>query len=80
MIALGSYSGEADYPHYGDLEAHRNWMSITLNRNIRNWYEEIEEESWWRIDYPPIATYLSYIFGKTCQSIEPDAMRIQRGY
>jgi alpha-1,3-glucosyltransferase len=80
MIGLGSYSGEADHPHYGDFEAHRNWMSITLNRNMRNWYEEIGEEPWWRIDYPPVAAYLSYIFGKIYQSIEPDAMRIQRGY
>ena len=32
MVGLGSYSGEHDYPLYGDFEAHRNWMSITVNR------------------------------------------------
>ena len=39
LLALGSYSGEKDYPNFGDFEAHRNWMSITVNRPIHSWYE-----------------------------------------
>jgi hypothetical protein len=40
LVGLGSYSGKGDYPQLGDFEAHRNWMSITLNRDIAFWYEE----------------------------------------
>ncbi len=63
LVGLGSYSGKGDYPNLGDFEAHRNWMSITVNRPISSWYEEGESEPWWRIDYPPVAAYLSYLFG-----------------
>ena len=34
LIGLGSYSGKNDWPNLGDFEAHRNWMSITVNRPI----------------------------------------------
>lgn len=80
IVALGSYSGEKEGPYYGDFQAHRNWMSITVNRPITMWYDEHEEQPWWRIDYPPIAAYLSYIFGRLYQTIEGEAMQIQKGY
>lgn len=55
-------------------------MSVTLNRSITSWYEENDEQPWWRIDYPPIAAYISYLFGKTYKTIESESMLIQRGY
>ena len=69
VVGLGSYSGQNDYPNLGDFEAHRNWMSITVNRGITSWYEEYEDQPWWRIDYPPVAAYLSYLFGRLYQAI-----------
>ena len=41
-IGFGGYSGKEDWPNLGDFEAHRNWMSITLNKSIKNWYVEDE--------------------------------------
>lgn len=55
-------------------------MSITLNRDITTWYEETDEKPWWRIDYPPVAAYLSLLFGKIYQTIEPSSMKQQFGY
>jgi alpha-1,3-glucosyltransferase len=55
-------------------------MTITVNRPISAWYEESDSQPWWRIDYPPVAAYLSYIFGTIYRRIEPAAMDIQRGY
>jgi alpha-1,3-glucosyltransferase len=66
---LGSYSGKNDWPNLGDFEAHRNWMSITINKSIQDWYYEVGTSIWWRIDYPPIAAYLSYVFGIICMQI-----------
>jgi hypothetical protein len=44
-------------------------MSITINKSIQDWYYEVGTNIWWRIDYPPIAAYLSYIFGIICMKI-----------
>lgn len=35
LVGLGPYSGMGDWPNLGDFEAHRNWMSITVNKPIR---------------------------------------------
>jgi alpha-1,3-glucosyltransferase len=79
-VGLGPYSGQGDWPNLGDFEAHRNWMSITLNRDITSWYEEHDDKPWWRIDYPPVAAYLSYLFGKIYHTVEPEAMNLRSGY
>lgn len=55
-------------------------MSITLHRPISSWYEELEDTIWWRIDYPPVAAYLSLLFGKIYNSWDPQALEVQHGY
>jgi alpha-1,3-glucosyltransferase len=57
-------------------------MSITVSKPIADWYFEPapREDIWWRIDYPPVAAYLSYVFGSICKYIEPQAMMLQQGY
>lgn len=44
-------------------------MAITVNRPVSLWYTEHTQNPWWRIDYPPIAAYLSYILGQICNKI-----------
>lgn len=41
-VGFGSYSGKGDWPNLGDFEAHRNWMSITVNKPITEWYVEYD--------------------------------------
>ncbi len=36
-ISLHSYSGKAKPPLYGDYEAQRHWMEITVNLPIHEW-------------------------------------------
>lgn len=79
LNGLGGYSGENDPPHYGDFEAHRNWMSLTYNRPPERWYQETAplNEIWWRLDYPPFAGYLSYFFALIMKLIVPEGLILQ---
>jgi alpha-1,3-glucosyltransferase len=37
VISSGSYSGHKQHPKYGDYEAQRHWMEITVNLPIKEW-------------------------------------------
>ncbi|KAF9161197.1 Glucosyltransferase-like protein [Actinomortierella ambigua] len=37
-VGLGPYSGYATPPRFGDYEAQRHWMELTLHRPVREWY------------------------------------------
>ena len=40
---------------YGDYEAQRHWMEVTLNLKVKDWYENSTDNDlgYWGIDYPP---------------------------
>ena len=58
-VGLGSFSGEGKAPLYGDLEAQRNWLSVTLHRPIAEWYYYRLDH--WGLDYPPLTAYHSLL-------------------
>ncbi|KAG7443643.1 uncharacterized protein BT62DRAFT_321941 [Guyanagaster necrorhizus] len=61
LVGLGTYSGQGAPPMYGDFEAQRHWMEITLHLAPREWYwYELE---WWGLDYPPLTAYVSWLCG-----------------
>jgi len=37
-VSLYPYSGKNRAPMYGDYEAQRHWMEITVNLPIKDWY------------------------------------------
>lgn len=47
---------------YGDYEAQRHWMEITLHVPMNRWY--YYDLEWWGLDYPPLTAYVSWICGK----------------
>ncbi|KAF9431230.1 Glucosyltransferase-like protein [Podila epigama] len=60
-VSLGPYSGFATPLRFGDYEAQRHWMELTLHRPVREWYSD--GSKWWDLDYPPLTAYVSWICG-----------------
>ena len=51
---------------YGDFEAQRHWMEITVNLPISDWYFNTTDNDllYWGLDYPPLTAYFSWGWGK----------------
>ncbi|KAK9454546.1 glycosyl transferase [Dipodascopsis uninucleata] len=60
-VGLGEYSGFGNPPMFGDFEAQRHWMEITLHLTRNNWYWY--DLQYWGLDYPPLTAYHSWLFG-----------------
>ena len=69
---------------FGDYEAQRHWMEITINTPIAEWYVETSSNNlnYWGLDYPPLTAYGSWICGKIAQVLNPEwvALHTSRGY
>ncbi|TFK64631.1 hypothetical protein BDN72DRAFT_846397 [Pluteus cervinus] len=78
-ISLGSYSGKSTPPMYGDYEAQRHWMELTLHLPFRQWYTY--DLQYWGLDYPPLTAYVSWICGIVASWINPSwvALDASRG-
>lgn len=48
-------------PLFGDYEAQRHWMEITVHLPISKWYHY--DLQWWGLDYPPLTAYHSWLCG-----------------
>jgi alpha-1,3-glucosyltransferase len=59
------FKGEGKHPMFGDFEAQRHWMEITLQLPVEDWYRNTTNNDlqYWGLDYPPLTAYLSYFFG-----------------
>lgn len=57
--------GQGIPPLFGDYEAQRHWMEITINLPFYEWYENTKDNDllYWGLDYPPLSAYFSYFVG-----------------
>ncbi|KAF8976893.1 Glucosyltransferase-like protein [Entomortierella lignicola] len=80
IVGLGPYSGFATPPRFGDYEAQRHWMELTIHRPIREWYSD--QSKWWDLDYPPLTAYVSWICGYIGNKLNPEwfAWEASRGF
>eukprot|EP00951_Prasinocladus_malaysianus_P048170 scaffold655430_cov70-Prasinocladus_malaysianus.AAC.1 len=71
-------------PTYGDYEAQRHWMEITINTPPSQWYIDTVSNNltYWGLDYPPLSAYQSWVYGKAISLVEPEAVALttSRGY
>ena len=54
--------GRDTSPMFGDYEAQRHWMEITIHLPPRQWYKY--DLQYWGLDYPPLTAYVSWLCGK----------------
>ncbi|GIX69883.1 dolichyl pyrophosphate Man9GlcNAc2 alpha-1,3-glucosyltransferase [Caerostris extrusa] len=59
------YSGAGKPPMFGDYEAQRHWMEITVNLPVNEWYKNSTQNDllYWGLDYPPLTAYHSMLCG-----------------
>ncbi|XP_041359945.1 dolichyl pyrophosphate Man9GlcNAc2 alpha-1,3-glucosyltransferase-like [Gigantopelta aegis] len=83
-ISLNSYSGAGKAPMFGDYEAQRHWMEITINLPSSEWYKNTTNNDllYWGLDYPPLTAYHSYLCGLLSRYVNPDwvALNKSRGF
>jgi hypothetical protein len=83
-IASHSYSGMGAPPMFGDYEAQRHWMEITVNTPPHEWYVQTPSNDlqYWGIDYPPVSAYWAWLTGTAARALEPAmvALGSSRGY
>ncbi|KAG9304339.1 hypothetical protein G9A89_019901 [Geosiphon pyriformis] len=79
-VGLNGYSGYNSPPMYGDYEAQRHWMELTIHLPINQWY--YYDPQWWGLDYPPLTAYVSWICGKIGSALNPEwfALDSSRGH
>ncbi|CAG9539377.1 unnamed protein product [Cercopithifilaria johnstoni] len=70
-LSLGSYSGHATPPMYGDYEAQRHWMEITYHLPVNQWYVNSSDNdlNYWGLDYPPLTAYHSWLLGTVANKL-----------
>ena len=68
--------GVHDPPEFGDYEAQRHWMELTYNTPTEDWYRATPSNNltYWRIDYPPMTAYHSWVMGIFSAKYEPESM------
>ncbi|MBW0497673.1 hypothetical protein O181_037388 [Austropuccinia psidii MF-1] len=54
---------------FGDLEAQRHWMALTVKVNTLQWYSF--DLKYWGLDYPPLTAYHSWIIGHIAKLVNP---------
>ncbi|KDN46607.1 glycosyltransferase family 57 protein [Tilletiaria anomala UBC 951] len=59
---LGGWSGRGMPPKFGDFEAQRHWLELTLHLPYSDWYWY--DKDWWGLDYPPLTAWISLLCAK----------------
>lgn len=59
---------------FGDFEAQRHWLEITISQPVGDWYRNTASNDllYWGLDYPPLTAYVSYVCGIIAQKIVPE--------
>lgn len=86
-VGANGYSGQGRPPMFGDYEAQRHWMEISMHLPPHEWYRNTTNNDlqYWGLDYPPLSAYLAWFFGKVAEKVLDEgvaftALLSSRGY
>lgn len=84
LVSLHDYSGKSKTPMYGDYEAQRHWMEVTVSIPTTQWYFNSSDNDllYWGLDYPPLTAYHSYLNGLLLKKVLPESVQLNtsRGF
>lgn len=84
FVGLHDYSGKSKPPMFGDYEAQRHWMEVTISLPTTEWYFNSSNNDllYWGLDYPPLTAYHSYINGLIFNKVLPESVQLHtsRGF
>ncbi|PWZ45790.1 putative dolichyl pyrophosphate Man9GlcNAc2 alpha-1,3-glucosyltransferase [Zea mays] len=84
LVSVGPYSGQGAAPKFGDYDAQRHWMELTLHLTPADWYRNTSDNdlAYWGLDYSPLSAYQSLLHGRIINASLPEAvaLRSSRGY
>eukprot|EP00762_Andalucia_godoyi_P003197 ANDGO_01025.mRNA.1 putative dolichyl pyrophosphate Man9GlcNAc2 alpha-1 len=62
LVSQHPHSGKSKGPMYGDFEAQRHWMEVTMHVPVAQWYTF--DLPFWGLDYPPVQAFHAWVCGK----------------
>ncbi|VAH90582.1 unnamed protein product [Triticum turgidum subsp. durum] len=79
LVSVGPYSGQGAAPKFGDYEAQRHWMELTLHLPSSDWYRNTSDNdlAYWGLDYPPLSAYQSRLHARLINASLPDAVALR---
>eukprot|EP00249_Psilotum_nudum_P001193 c13554_g1_i1 orf=151-1635(-) len=82
LVSFHPYSGAGSPPRFGDYEAQRHWMEITLHTPIKEWYRNTTNNDlqYWGLDYPPLTAYQSLLHGLYMHALEPESVDLNTSH
>ena len=73
LLSSHPHSGQGTPPMFGDYEAQRHWMEVTVNLPASEWYRNTTKNDlqYWGLDYPPLTAYHSWVMGQAAFKVDP---------